>query len=111
MPTIRKRGQKYQVQVRRLGQRQLTRSFLLLKHANAWARQVELEGDRRGLPPDTKALQRITALCAHPHLIIGLDRNNRQQRGHHMDKQSSSERHGFPPVGPSASRNCTHPLT
>jgi integrase len=60
MPTIRKRGQRYQVQVRRLGQRPLSRSFHLLKDAQTWARQVELQADRHGLPPDPKALQQIT---------------------------------------------------
>jgi hypothetical protein len=60
MPTIRKRGQKYQVQVRRSGQRQLSRSFHLLRDAQTWARQAELEADRRGLPADPKALKQIT---------------------------------------------------
>jgi hypothetical protein len=60
MPTIRKRGHKYQVQIRRLGLRSVSRSFHQLKDAQAWARHMELQADRRDLPPDPKALQRIT---------------------------------------------------
>ena len=41
MPTIRKRGHKWQVQVRRLGLRPISRSFHVLKDAQAWARHME----------------------------------------------------------------------
>jgi hypothetical protein len=60
MATIRKRGAKWQVQIRRVGVRPISRSFHVLKDAEAWARQMELVADRRDLPPDPKALQRIT---------------------------------------------------
>jgi hypothetical protein len=59
MPTIRKRRQKYQVQIRRLGLSPISRSFHLLKDAQAWARQMELQADRRDLPADPKALQHM----------------------------------------------------
>ena len=60
MPTIRKRGHKWQVQVRRLGLRPISRSFHVLKDAQAWARHMEQLADRRDLPADPKALQNTT---------------------------------------------------
>ena len=60
MATIRKRGDKYQVQIRRSGTRPVSRSFHVLKDAQAWARHMEVKADRRDLPADPKALQQIT---------------------------------------------------
>ena len=60
MATIRKRRDKWQVQVRRLGLRPISKSFLILKDAEAWARHMEVQADRRDLPPDRKALERVT---------------------------------------------------
>jgi hypothetical protein len=60
MATIRKRGVKWQVQVRRVGCRSFSRSFYVLKDAEAWARQAEVQADRRELPSDPKVLHRIT---------------------------------------------------
>ncbi len=60
MATIRKRGDKYQVQIRRLGVTPFSQSFHLLKDAEAWARHMEVQADRRDLPSDTKALNRVT---------------------------------------------------
>ena len=60
MATIRARGDKYHVQVRRKGHRSINRSFHSLKDARAWARQTEVQADRRELPADPKALERIT---------------------------------------------------
>lgn len=60
MPTIRKRGPRYQVQIRRLGVCSISRSFHTHKDAQAWARHMEVQADRRDLPPDIKALQKIT---------------------------------------------------
>lgn len=60
MATIRKRGAKWQVQVRRAGCRPVSRSFHVLRDAQTWARQVELQADRTELPSDPKALQRVT---------------------------------------------------
>jgi integrase len=60
MATIRKRGQKYQVQVRRNGHRSITRSFHTFRDADAWARQTEVQADRRELPPDPNRLRAIT---------------------------------------------------
>src|SRR5262249_28596334 len=42
------------------GTRPLSRSFHTLKDAKAWARHMEVEADRRGLPPDPKTLQQTT---------------------------------------------------
>jgi integrase len=60
MATIRKRGVKWQVQVRRAGHRSVSRSFHVLKDAEAWARQIEVQADRYDLPTDPKVLQRVT---------------------------------------------------
>ena len=60
MATIRKRGAKWQVQVRRAGCRPVSRSFHVRRDAQAWARQTELQADRTELPSDPKALQRVT---------------------------------------------------
>jgi hypothetical protein len=46
--------------VRRKGSPSITRSFLNKADAQVWARQTELEVDRRGLPADRKALERLT---------------------------------------------------
>lgn len=58
MATIRKRGTRYQVQVRRLGQ-SVAKSFVNLSDAKQWARTMEVAADRRELP-NPKALQGVT---------------------------------------------------
>ncbi len=60
MATIRKRGNKYQVRVRRLGFDPISRSFHLLKDAQEWARLQETQADRGELPTNKKALEAIT---------------------------------------------------
>ena len=60
MATIRKRGAKWQVQIRRVGFGSLSRSFHIRKDAEAGARQMEVQADRCELPSDRKALQRVT---------------------------------------------------
>ena len=46
MATIRKRGQRYQVQVRRRGQKPVSKSFLSKADALVWARRTEARADR-----------------------------------------------------------------
>lgn len=46
MATIRKRGERYQVQVRRVGHPKHNRSFITRKDAEAWARQTEVSLDQ-----------------------------------------------------------------
>ena len=46
MPTIRKRGARWQGQVRRQGCAPLSQSFLTKTDAEAWGRQKEVELDR-----------------------------------------------------------------
>src|SRR6266404_3270407 len=60
MATIRQRENKWQVQVRRAGSRAVSRSFLLRKDACAWARQMEVQADKAGLPADPKRLKTVT---------------------------------------------------
>jgi hypothetical protein len=61
MGTIRKRGAKWQAQVRRRGFPPLTRTFQAKSDAELWARQREAEIDRSELPPDLRALRSYTA--------------------------------------------------
>ncbi len=60
MPTIRKRGDRYHVQVRRKGYPTQTKSFLELADAKKWARLKETEADRQEFPIDRKTLSGIT---------------------------------------------------
>ena len=60
MATIRKRGDKWHVQIRRKGSPHLTRSFTRRSDALEWARHGEITADRRGLPTDPKLLERLT---------------------------------------------------
>lgn len=60
MASIRKRADRWQVQVRRIGNRPVSKSFLTLKDAKAWARNMELRADRQDLPPDPRELERYT---------------------------------------------------
>lgn len=51
MASIRKRGDKWQAQVRRQGASPVARSFLRKSDAEAWARSIELQIDRGDLQP------------------------------------------------------------
>ncbi|KYH01610.1 hypothetical protein [Bradyrhizobium sp. DOA1] len=59
MATIRQRGKKWQVQVRRAGSGAVSKSFLRRKDADAWARQMEIQADRSELPADSGALKTL----------------------------------------------------
>jgi integrase len=59
MATIRRRKSAWQVQIRRLGH-QVSRTFHLRADAELWARQVEAELDRGGLPTDSRRLRTNT---------------------------------------------------
>lgn len=60
MATLRKRGDRWHVQIRRRGRQSVTRSFLLKSDAEAWARQQELQVDRQALPTAHKSLRGLT---------------------------------------------------
>lgn len=60
MATVRKRGNKYQVQVRRKGFPPTTRSFRLRADAIEWARLMETRADRGELPTPVKVLEQYT---------------------------------------------------
>jgi integrase len=60
MATIRKRKNKWQVQVRRKGSGAASRSFLIFKDAEAWARHMEARADRGDLPAHPEALRAVT---------------------------------------------------
>lgn len=62
MATIRRRGVSWQVQVRRMGQRPVSKTFKLKKDADTWARHMESRADRFDLPAhqDPRLLERTT---------------------------------------------------
>jgi len=60
MASIRKRGDKYHVQVRRVGQASVTKSFRERRDAQAWARLMEVKADKGDLLADPKALKQTT---------------------------------------------------
>jgi len=62
MATIRKHGNKWQVQVRRAGSPPVSRSFTLKADADVWARQMEIQADKRAIPADARMLDRTTVL-------------------------------------------------
>jgi hypothetical protein len=59
MATIRRRKSAWQVQIRRLSH-QVSRTFRLRADAELWARQLEAELDRGGLPVDSRRLRTLT---------------------------------------------------
>ncbi len=60
MANIRKRGDRWQVQVRRKGAPPTSRTFFKKQDAELWARQTEVAADRRELPIDPACLDRLT---------------------------------------------------
>jgi integrase len=60
MATIRRRGTTWQVQIRRHGHAQLSRTFRLKSDAELWAREKEAQLDRSELPVDTRVLRSHT---------------------------------------------------
>jgi len=61
MPTIRKRGNRYHVQVRKKGQSPLTKSFSKKADALTWAKTVESEMERGMFLDTTQAQQQTVA--------------------------------------------------
>lgn len=60
MASIRRRGEKWQAQVRRKGASPLTKSFSLKSDAERWVRDMERGIEARALPVDPRALERHT---------------------------------------------------
>jgi len=60
MATIRKKGDRYHVQVRRKGYPSITKTFQLFADAKEWATHQERLADRGELGPDQKVLDTIT---------------------------------------------------
>lgn len=60
MATIRRRRDKYEVQVRRSGLPHVSKTFHVLKDAQEWARHMEVQADRKDLPADPKVLRSVT---------------------------------------------------
>ncbi len=60
MASIRKRGDKWQVQIRKLGHRSITETFTLRSNALAWARRIESEIERGLISPNFGATTSTT---------------------------------------------------
>jgi integrase len=60
LATLRKKGNRWQAQIRRKGHASITKSFLLKADAQEWVRYIEQQMDRKSLPYDPKALDGIT---------------------------------------------------
>jgi integrase len=60
MATIRKRNERWHVQIRRQGYSSVTKSFLLKADAQEWAREMERQADRQELPTSRQTLEHIT---------------------------------------------------
>jgi hypothetical protein len=60
MATIRKRGTKWQVQIRRHGFPSISKSFSKKSDASEWARHWEAKADRNELPANTKILDSLS---------------------------------------------------
>ena len=60
MASIRKRGDRWQAQVRRLGHAPISRSFANKKDASAWGRHTEVDLDRRQFATPVRDLRRLT---------------------------------------------------
>jgi len=60
MATFRRRGTKWQAQIRRHGHQALSRTFTLKSDAEVWARQVEASIERKDLPGSGVALKTVT---------------------------------------------------
>lgn len=60
MASIRKRNDKWEVQIRRKGFSTICKSFHVKADAQEWARYMEQRADRRSLPYDPKKLDAIT---------------------------------------------------
>lgn len=62
MATIRKQCSKWHVQIRKNGHRQITKSFLHNKDAQAWARKIESEIERGVFLDTTKSESTLAGL-------------------------------------------------
>jgi integrase len=84
MASIRRRGDKWQVQVRRSGLRSIARTFHTKKDAEAWARQMEVLGDKNELPtkPPTELGQITLGELVEPYR----DEVSSRKRGHHVER-------------------------
>ncbi|MCJ2054469.1 integrase [Methylobacterium sp. J-070] len=60
MATLRKRNDKWQAQVRRVGTPPISRTFTLKADAQAWARQMELQAERGDLPAKVTSIPPVT---------------------------------------------------
>ena len=60
MASLRKRGERWQAQVRRYGCPTVSRSFRLRADAERWAAQTEAQADGRGLVSDLRPLRTLT---------------------------------------------------
>ena len=82
MATIRKRGTRWQAQIRRKGHPQIIKAFILKDDAVRWARQRELELDRGEIE--------VADTIKHHTLVIVLDRYEREVTVHKRSRLSEA---------------------
>ena len=83
MGTLRKRGSKWHVQVRRSGQESRTKSFRHKANAEAWSRKIERDLDRGEITSQSKTLDIMTvADLLHRYLL----ENTANKRGEKIEQ-------------------------
>ena len=83
MASIRKRGDKWQVQIRRQGQPLLSKTFVLKRHAETWARTMEAQSDSAELPQKSNGLSHLSLadlVCRYRDEITPNKRGHSQER-------------------------------
>ncbi len=78
MANIRRRGDKWQAQVRRKGASPVTRSFILKADAQRWARDMECLADAQAFPSDPRDLDRHSVadlVCRYRDEVVSLKKS------------------------------------
>jgi hypothetical protein len=73
MPSIRRRGDKWQVQIRIKDAPVLAKSFNLKQDAERWAREMEVQAQRGELPADRAAMVSIQSYRLHCKDIMPIE--------------------------------------
>ena len=105
MATVRKRGDRWQVQVRRQGFSPTSRTFQLRADALTWARQMEAQADRLELPADHRLLKRtmVSDLLSRYRDTVTPRKRSRISEGYALQTLGKHEIAALPLVRLSAS--------
>ena len=83
MATLRKRGSKWHVQIRRSGQASTTRSFTHKANAEAWSRKLERDLDRGEI---TSQFNTLTTMTVGDLLNLYAVENTTKKRGADIER-------------------------